>query len=465
MAEVYAAFSEYTDAQVGRVIDHLKMTGQLDNTLVFYCADNGASGEGSPSGSVNENKFFNDYPDEMSENLKNLDSLGSSDSYNHYPTGWAVAFSTPFKMFKRYSHSGGTCCPMVIHWPKGFSAKGELRHQYSHSVDVVPTILECVGVEMPKAYRGVAQYPLSGVSMKYTFDSPPDGPTRKHRQYYAMLGTRGIWEDGWKAVATHAAVVSKGHFEDDAWELYHVADDRSESKDLAKDQPERLRALVNAWFEEAEKNLVLPLDDRTPTEILGVERPTEEPSRERYTYFPGAAPVPEGVAVNVRGRSYKILAPIEIGDTHATGVIFAHGSRFGGHTLFLKDKKLIYVYNFLGIKPEQAFVSSVELTPGRHVVGVEFVREGSGPNKENVGKTKLYIDDAVVAEGPMRTQLGKFSLSGDGLCVGYDSGDVVSKEYERPGTFTGGKIEFVEVAVDKTQYLNRAIELKRSLRD
>jgi arylsulfatase A-like enzyme len=465
MAEVYAGFSEYTDVQVGRIIDHLEKTGQLDNTLIFYGADNGASAEGSPSGSVNENKFFNNFPDELKENLKYLDTLGGVDTYNHYPTGWAAAFSTPFQMFKRYSHAGGTCCPMVIHWPRGIKAKGEIRHQYSHSVDIVPTILEACGLEMPKVYRGVEQWPLSGVSMKYSFDAKPDGPTQKKRQYYAMLGTRGIWVEGWKAVATHAALSSKGNFDKDPWELYHVDVDRSESKNLAKEQPEKLQALIKAWFEEAEKNLVLPLDDRTAAELLTIERPSEEPARDRYTYFPGTAPVPEGVAVSVRGRSYKILAGVEITDANASGVIFAHGSRFGGHALFLKDKKLHYVYNFLGIKPEQHFVSFEELKPGKYVLGAEFIREGEGKNKENLGKAKLYINDKIVAEGPMKTQLGKFTLSGDGLCVGYDSGDAVSQEYITPGTFKGGRIRFVEVAVDKTQYLDLEMELKRRLRD
>ncbi len=465
MAEVYAGFSEYTDVQIGRVIDHLEQTGQLDNTLIFYCADNGASAEGSPSGSVNENKFFNNYPDDLKENLKYLDTLGSVDTYNHYPTGWAAAFSTPFQMFKRYSHAGGTCCPMVIHWPKGIKAKGEIRHQYSHSVDVVPTILEACGLEMPKVYRGVEQWPLSGVSLKYSFDAKPDGPTQKKRQYYAMLGTRGMWEDGWKAVALHAPFTNKGNFDKDVWELYHVDVDRSESKNLAKEQPEKLQALIKVWFEEAERNLVLPLDDRTAAEMLGVERPSEEPKRDRYTYFSGTAPVPEGVAASVRGRSYKILAGVEITDANASGVIFAHGSRFGGHALFLKDKKLHYVYNFLGIKPEQHFVSSEVLKPGKCVLGMEFVREGEGKNKENLGKAKLYVNDKVVAEGPMKTQLGKFTLSGDGLCVGYDSGDSVSQDYITPGTFKGGKIQFVEVAVDKARYLDLEMELKRLLRD
>lgn len=465
MAEVYAGFSEYTDVQVGRLIDHLEKTGQLDNTLIFYGADNGASGEGSPSGSVNENKFFNNFPDELAENLKYLDTLGGVDTYNHYPTGWAVAFSTPFQMFKRYSHAGGTCCPMVVHWPKGIKAKGEIRHQYHHSVDIVPTILEACGLVMPNVYRGVEQYPLSGVSMKYSFDAPPDGPTQKKRQYYAMLGTRGIWENGWKAVATHAALVSKGHFDKDPWELYHVAEDRSESKNLAREHPDKLQALIKAWFEEADRNLVLPLDDRTPAEILGEERPSEEPARDRYTYFPGTAPVPEGVAVSVRGRSYKILAGVEIKEDTASGVLFAHGSRFGGHSLFLKDKRLHYVYNFLGIKPEQHLVSSEELKPGKYILGVEFLREGEGKHKENLGQAKLYINDKVVANGAIKTQLGKFTLSGDGLCVGYDSGDAVSQEYTTPGTFKGGKIQFVEVNVGKAQYLDREMELKRALRD
>ena len=223
-AEVFAGFSEYTDAQVGRIIDYLEETGQLDNTLVFYCADNGASGEGSPDGSVNENKFFNGYPDDLAENLTMIDRLGSADTYNHYPTGWAAAFSTPFQMFKRYSqYAGGTCDPMVIHWPAGFRAKGELRHQYHHSVDIVSTVLDVIGIEMPETFRGVAQHPLDGVSMKYSFDAEPDGSTRKSVQYYSMLGTRGIWKDGWKAAAVHAPLSGKGHFEDDVWELYHVA--------------------------------------------------------------------------------------------------------------------------------------------------------------------------------------------------------------------------------------------------
>jgi arylsulfatase len=464
LAEVYAGFSEYTDAQVGRIIDYLQETGQLENTVVFYAADNGASGEGTPNGSVNENKFFNGYPDSVSENMKYIAVLGGPDTYEHFPTGWAAAFSTPFQMFKRYSqYSGGTCDPLVISWPKGIKARGELRHQYHHSTDIVPTILEIAGLEMPKVYKGVEQYPLSGVSMRYTFDAKPDDPTRKHRQYYAMLGTRGIWEDGWKASAVHAPLTGKGHFDEDAWQLYHVDVDRAESKDLAKENPDKLKSLIAAWFEEADKNMVLPLDDRSALEILATERPSDEPVRERYLYYPDTSPVPEAVAVNIRGRSYKILANVDITDPNASGVVFAHGSRFGGHTLFLKDRKLHYVYNFLGIKPEQAFVSKVDVKPGKHTLGVEFTREKAGEHGESIGTAKLYIDDQVVAEGPMKTQPGKFTLSGDGLCVGFDSGDAVSQQYKAPGKFKGGTIFGVGVTVEKAGYQDLQKEAQRML--
>jgi len=462
MAEVYAGFSEYTDAQIGRIIEFLESTNQLENTIILYCADNGASGEGSPNGSVNENKFFNGYPDDLEENLKYLDVLGSPDTYNHYPTGWAVAFSTPFKMFKRYSQfAGGTCDPLVIHWPKGIKAKGEVRHQYHHSTDIVATILDVVGLEMPKVYRGVEQYPLNGVSMRYTFDDAR-APTQKKTQYYEMLGTRGIWQDGWKAAALHAPISGVGHFDKDRWELYHVDSDYSESKDLAKEHPDKLKALVDVWFKEADKNFVLPLDDRTAVELLGIQHPTTEPPRTRYIYYPDTSPVPESVGVNVRGRSYRIVADVNV-TSDTTGVIFAHGSRFGGHALFIKDRRLYYVYNFLGIKPEQKLVSKEELQPGKHTLGMAFVREKSGKYGEAVGTTQLYVDEQVVAEGPMKTQPGHFTLCGDGICVGYDSEDQVSGEYTAPNKFTDGTIYAVAVDVGTDVYLDLEREAAAAL--
>jgi arylsulfatase len=296
--------------------------------------------------------------------------------------------------------------------------------------------------------------------MRYSFDNA-QAPTQKQRQYYTMLGTRGLWQDGWKVSAVHAPLSGTGNFDKDQWQLYHVDEDRSESKDLAKQHPKTVDELVKVWFEEAERNKVLPLDDRSAPELFAIERPVAEPKRNRYIYYPDTAPVPEGVAVNVRGRSYKIVADVEITE-NASGVIFAHGSRFGGHALFIKDRKLHYVYNFLGIRPEQKFTSP-ELKPGKRALGVEFVRESAGKYKESVGTARLYIDDKLVAEGPMRAQTGKFTLSGDGLCIGRDSGDNVSQDYKAPGTFTGGTILGVAIDVSEESYLELELEAAGAL--
>jgi arylsulfatase len=221
--------------------------------------------------------------------------------------------------------------------------------------------------------------------------------------------------------------------------------------------------MIDSWFDEAKKNNVLPLDDRSAAEILGLERPTQEPPRERYLYYPHTSPVPEGVAVNVRGRSYKILANVEIKDPNASGVLFAHGSRFGGHALFIKNKKLYYVYNFLGIAPEQVFESKNTLKPGKYTLGMEFTRENKGDHGESLGNTKLYIDETIVAQGPMKTQPAKFTLSGDGLCVGFDSGDAVSSLYKTPGEFKGGTLHGVGVTVEGTPYIDLEAEAKRMM--
>jgi len=461
MAEVFAGFSEYTDAQVGRIVDYLDQTGQRDNTIIFYCADNGASGEGSPNGSVNENKFFNGYPDSLEENMKYLDVLGTPDTYNHYPTGWAVAFSTPFQMFKRYSQfSGGTCDPMVISWPNGIKAKGEVRQQYHHVTDIVPTILDVTGIAMPEVVNGVKQYPINGVSMRYTFDDAKT-PTQKKRQYYAMLGTRGLWQDGWKASALHVPLSNKGHFDQDKWELFHVDEDRSESTNVADQNPDKLKELIAAWDEEAKNNFVLPLDDRSPLVLLTIQRPQAEPPRDRYIYFPDTSPVPESVAADIRGRSYKLIANVDLTPL-AQGVIFAHGSRFGGHSLFIKDNKLHYVYNFLGIKPEQVFVSP-PLAPGKQTLGMDFKRDKAGPNMESLGSTTLFVNDKAVNTGPMRAQVGPFALAGDGLCVGFDSGDAVSELYTVPGIFTGGTIQQVTIDVSGEQFLDLQREAAAAL--
>ncbi len=454
MAEVYAGMSEYADAQVGRIVDYLEESGQLENTLILYCADNGASGEGSPNGSVNEGKYFSSWPDSIEENLPLIDKLGSPDTYNHYPTGWAVAFSTPFRMFKRYSYQGGVCDPLVVSWPAGMKARGEVRQQYHHCTDIVPTILDCCGITMPDVVDGIEQTPLPGVSMRYSFDAV-DAPTQKETQYYEMLGTRGIWHKGWKAVAEHGPLPSNiGHFDRDRWQLFHTDEDRSEARDLAEQHPEKVEELKALWLAEAKKYDVLPLIDMGTLEFLTkYEFKVPVPASGQYVYYPNTTEVPERSAANVHGVSFKVLAEVEL-SSDSEGVIFAQGSRFGGHALFIKDGTLMYVHNFLGIPPEQQ-VAARAPSSGSHVVGVEFTKERMGEHMESHGPLKLYVDDQVVAEEQIRTMTGHFALCGEGLCIGYDGGDAVSSEYAGSKfEFTGGTIDRVVFDVADDAYVD-----------
>ncbi|MDH2328333.1 arylsulfatase [Cereibacter sp. SYSU M97828] len=460
MAEVYAALSEYTDAQIGRMIDYLEESGQLDNTLIFYCADNGASGEGSPSGSVNENLFFNGFPDDVGRNLAMIDKLGGPDAYNHYPTGWAVAFSTPYKMFKRYaSFAGGTCDPLVVHWPKGIKAKGEVRDQYHHCTDIVPTILEACGVPFPAVLDGVKQAPLAGVSMLYTFDDAA-APTRKQAQYYELAGTRGIWSDGWKAAALHAPMPSdQGHFDEDVWQLFHTDVDRAEARDLAAENPEKLEQLKELWLVEAKKNNVLPLNDLNVHDQHAAEY--HAPKRDRYTYYPQTTEVPEAAAARTLGVSFKMLAEVEF-TPNSEGVIIAQGSRFGGYSLFVKGGQLFYVYNFLGVPPEQRLVCDAP-KDGTHIVGVEFVKERVSELGEAFGRMTLYVDEEVTEQDDFRTQTGRYALCGEGLCVGYDGGDAVSSEYKPQFPFTGGRVIKVVFDIADDVYIDVERKLAAAL--
>lgn len=283
MAEVFAGFLSYTDAQIGRVLDYLEESGQIDNTIIVVISDNGASGEGGPNGSVNETKFFNGYIDTAEEGLKFIDKLGGPQTYNHYPIGWAMAFNTPYKLFKRYaSHEGGIADPAIISWPKGIAARGEVRDNYVNVCDVTPTVYDMLGITPPATVRGVPQKPLDGVSFKAAL-ADPDAPTGKETQFYAMLGTRGIWHKGWFANTVHAATPSGwGHFADDRWELFHIDADRSQCHDLAAEHPDRLEELKALWFSEADKYNGLPLGDlsileTTTSSVCGTSAP--EPCR------------------------------------------------------------------------------------------------------------------------------------------------------------------------------------------
>jgi arylsulfatase A-like enzyme len=455
MAEVYAGFLAHADAQIGRLLDYLEETGQRENTMVILVSDNGASGEGGPNGSVNENKLCNGIPDDITENLAMIDELGSPKTYNHYSNGWAMAFNTPFKMWKRYEFNGGTTDPCIISWPQGLDAHGEIREQYHHAIDLVPTILDALGVEPPETIAGHPQSHFDGVSMRYSFDSAPL-PSARETQFYSMLGSRSVWHDGWQAVTTHPTISGWDAFDKDTWELYHTDIDRSEVHDLASEEPERLQQLINLWYAEAGANGAFPLDDRSPLEILTTPRPVLSQARDRYVYYPGIADVPESQAANIRNRSYTVAALVDIPDAGAEGVLFAHGSRFGGHALYVKDNRLHYVYSFVG-SVEQKIVADQELPTGEELIlSAAFEKEGEDPPGVAVGTLSLYHGDVKVGEGAIKTQPGKFSLAGDGLCVGRDSSDPVTGDY--PGTapwaFTGGTINRVAIDVSGDPYVD-----------
>ena len=463
MAEVYAAFSEYTDHQVGRIVDYLEESGQLENTLILYAADNGASGEGSPNGSVNENKFTNGFPDSIEENLAMIDKLGGPDTYNHYPTGWAVGFSAPFRMFKRYSYQGGVCDPLVVHWPRGIQARGEVRGQYHHCTDIVPTIYECCGITPPDSVLGYAQSELPGVSMRYSFD---DGgaPTQKQTQYYEMLGTRGIWHEGWKAVAEHAPMPSgKGHFDQDRWQLFHTDEDRSEAHDLAGEHPDKVdaarRAVVLRGGEVPRPPAQRPRRARLPQ----VRVPGRGPQERRVHLLPGHR---RGAGALGRERPRRLLQdprrrraerPERPGRDHRPGLALR------GPRAVRQGPAGCTTSTTSSASSPSSTSSPDRWSPATYVLGVEFAKEGHGEHGESHGTAKLYVDDAVVAEAPLRTQSGHFALCGEGLSIGRDTGDSVSERYTPFFPFTGGRIVQVEVTSRDDAYVDLEQKLKAAL--
>ena len=459
MAEVYAGFLSHADNEIGRLLDYLEESGQLENTMIIVVSDNGASGEGGPNGSVNENKIFNGLPDKIEENLPFLDDLGTPLTYNHYPTGWAWAFNTPFKLWKRYSnYEGGTADPLIVSWPARIEGRG-VRRQYSHAVDIVPTIYESLAIELPETLKGYTQFPLEGVSFTASF-SDPDADTGKTTQFYSMGGTAAIWHEGWKAASlTPAAPDMWADYAGQQWELFDTRTDPTECHDLADQRPDKLRELINLWWVQAGMYNALPLENRGVVEILGTERPQIAKPRNRYVYYPGCVEVPESAAPNIRNRSYTVAVEATIDSADASGVLFSQGARFGGHALYIKDGKLKYVYNWVGMF-EQTIEASEPISAGHAVFSVSFHREGDSMPAE--GTLTLHVGDRTVGEGRIKTQPGKFSLAGEGLNVGKDTAEPVTDDYSgtSPWPFVGGTIHRAVVDVSGEPFEDLAQEAR-----
>jgi len=473
--EVFAGFGEYADTEIGRLIKAIDDTGQLDNTLIFYIVgDNGASAEGGMVGLFNEMTYFNGQHESVQEILKHYDELGGPTTYPHYAAGWAVAGDTPFEWTKQVASSyGGTRNGMVIHWPKGITAKGEGRSQWHHVIDIAPTILEATGLPEPKSVNGTPQTPIEGVSMVYTFVDAK-APSRHTTQYFEIFGNRAIYQDGWLAGTVHRAAWEfkpRRALEDDIWELYDAQSDFSLANDLAAKNPEKLKKMQDLFLTEAVKNSVLPLDDRTLERLNAalVGRPDLMAGRTSLTVYEGMTGMSENVFINTKNRSHTITADVQIPKGGANGVILAQAGRFGGWSLYLKDGKPTYTYNWLGLK-EYSVGAKQALPAGKVTIRYEFVYDGGGVGKGGTGT--LSVNGKSVATGKIdQTQCCAFSAD-EGADVGADEGTPVTEGYKVPFKFTGNidkvTIELKEttpVVAEETKKSRSEAALKKAISD
>lgn len=440
--ECFAGFLSHTDAEIGRLIAFLDDIGELDNTIVIAVSDNGASAEGGSTGSINDERMSNLDPASTEEMHRRIDEIGGPLSHNNYPWGWTMAGNTPFKRWKREVHQGGIADPCILHWPVRTrqGATTGTRGQFAHAIDLLPTVLELIGIEAPAEIEYVPQSRIDGTSFAYLLEDDGKQARGQHlTQHFEMLGSRAIYHDGWKAVTFHPVGPMYGdglnpnaRFEDDVWELYHVAEDQSESRNLASTYPQRLAELVELWWKEARDNQVLPLDNRALW-ALTHRKPSQRQERNTFRYFQGGAQVPEAVAVNVRNRSHEIIVDVVMPDEKVPeGTLIALGCALGGWSLHLLDGRLRYVHNLYG--KQLHVLESTDLMPhGSHRLSFSFEKDGGLG-----GIGKLQCDSEVVAEKVIdRFTPSGFNGLGIGLTCGYEWGPSVGEGYTAPFFFNG----------------------------
>jgi arylsulfatase len=427
LQEAFAAQLEHTDAQIGRLVDHLSKHGLLDDTLLMVLSDNGASREGGPFGVMDEFSFFNSMPEDVDAIVRDrLDDIGGPHSHSNYPWGWAQAGNSPLRWYKQNTYGGGVRDPLVVHWPNGIEARGELRTQFCHVVDLTPTIVDVTGAPVPDVFHDVAQLPMHGASIRSTFDDAAAPPPRRI-QYFEQMGHRGLWSDGWKITTYH---LEGRPFDDDEWALFRLDDDFSECHDVAAEHPDVLRSLIDAWWSEAGRHDVLPLDDRTIELFGGTPRPATVHARSEYVYFPPLAHIPADATPPFGGRSWTVTAVVDVdGDTSTPveGVLYARGSHNVGHAFYVKDGELRFEYNALGTRYRVAGGPLV-LDPGRHELVARFDRVDRG------GTLVVAADGTDLASVEI-TRVVRM-LGSTGLDVGRDALSPVSDDYQGPFPFT-----------------------------
>ncbi|MGZ5043534.1 MAG: arylsulfatase [Methylobacter sp.] len=447
LMEAFAAYTAQTDYEVGRVLDAVEQTGQLNNTLVFWIVgDNGASMEGTPYGAFNEMAAIGGIPEDPSLLVQHLDEIGGPNAYNHYPVGWAWAMNTPFQWGKQIaSHLGGVRNPMVVTWPDQIKDRGGLRSQFHHVIDIAPTILEAAKLSTPTEVNGVKQKPIEGVSMLYSFDQVGAQSARRE-QYFEMVGNRALYKDGWIAAARHGRLpwtMGTYDFDKDQWELYDLTHDFSEADDLAAKHPDRLKKLQDEFWVQAKNYQVLPLDDRLAERTDPSLRPSLIEGRTQFTYYPGSIRIPESSAAPVKNTSYVITTHIEVPQSGANGVLVAEGGVVGGFTLYIKDGKPAYEYNYV-TQSRYKVAASEPLPVGPNVIRMEFRYDGGGLGKG--GTATLLVNDKKVAEGRIeKTAWGRLSPD-ETFDIGQDTGSPVSTDYAAPNPFTG-TLKKVEIDV------------------